>query len=115
LWSSVLESLLLLPYQHDNSTEGTCDKNPIILHDIVCHEFNYILIFLSGGYAGEQYHKEYLMSVLMLLAFFKNSHGYKYAIAELRHLSILTSSLKLQLGCQYHVDKWVESAFQNLM
>ena len=53
--------------------------------------------------------------MLKLSAFFEINHGYQYAIAELTHPSPLETSLKLQLGCLYRVDHWVEPAFQDMM
>jgi hypothetical protein len=53
--------------------------------------------------------------VLKLLAFFEINHGYQYAIAELTHPLPLETSLKLQLGCLYCVDHWVEPAFRDMM
>ena len=63
------------------------------------------------SYAGKEHHQEFLVSVLKLSAFFEINHGYQYAVAELTRLSPLKTSLKLQLGCLYCVDHWVEPAF----
>ncbi|KAG6374553.1 hypothetical protein JVT61DRAFT_3898 [Boletus reticuloceps] len=121
LRSLVLDSVLLLPSQESQrntvaaTIEGSCDENPIILHSIIRREFDYLLTFLFGGYAGEEHRQEFLVSVLKLSAFFEINHGYQYAIAELTCLLPLKSSLKLQLGRLYRVDHWVEPALRDMM
>ena len=130
LRSSVLNSLLSLPHQeHQKCAEGTCDKNPILLHGVIRQEFDHLLTFLSGGcmqlpflilytyaprsftyhssYAGEQHREKFLVSVLKLSAFFDISHGFQYAVAELSRLSPFDPSLKLQLRRQCRVDHWI--------
>ncbi|KAF9236581.1 hypothetical protein BU15DRAFT_63852 [Melanogaster broomeanus] len=107
LRSSVLESLLSIPHEeHQKGAEGTCDENPIILHGVIQHEFDHLLTFLFGAYAGEQHQEEFLVSVLKLSAFFDISHGFQYAVTELSHLSPFNPSLKLQLGrqCRFCAD-----------
>ncbi|KAF8435973.1 hypothetical protein L210DRAFT_3549710 [Boletus edulis BED1] len=63
LRSSVLKSLFSLPQPggQQSAREGTCDENPIVLHGIIRREFDYLLAFLSGGYAGEQHREEFLI------------------------------------------------------
>ncbi|KAG9313660.1 hypothetical protein JVU11DRAFT_5994 [Chiua virens] len=116
--SSVLDAVLSLPQQVGQintitavGIEGTCDENPIVLHGIIQHEFDYPLSFLFGRYVDEGHCQEFLISVLKLSAFFEITHGYQFAVAELTCLSPLKTSLKLQLGCLYCVDHWVEPAF----
>ncbi|KAF8128142.1 hypothetical protein EV363DRAFT_1340831 [Boletus edulis] len=117
LRSSVLKSLFSLPQPggQQSAREGTCDENPIVLHGIIRREFDYLLAFLSGGYAGEQHREEFLISVLKLSDFFEITHGSQYAITELSRLESFDASLKLQLGRQYRVDHWVEPAFRDLL
>jgi len=114
LRSPVLQTLLSLPRQ-SGSTEGTCDGNPIILYGVDRRDFDYLLTFLSGGYAGEENHQEYLISVLKMSAFFDIREGFQYAVAELNRLTPLSPAHKLQLGRQYRVDQWITPAFQDLM
>ncbi|KAF8547151.1 hypothetical protein OG21DRAFT_1573381 [Imleria badia] len=95
--------------------EGRCDEKPIVLHGIIRREFDYLLTFLFGGYAGEENRHKFLVTVLKLSTFFEINHGYQYAITELTRLSPLEASLRLQLGRMYRVDHWVEPAFQDML
>ena len=70
---------------------------------------------ITSSYASEENQQEFLITMLKLSTFFEINHGYQYAVAELAHLSPLKTSLRLQLGCMYHVDHWVEPAFRDMI
>ncbi|KIJ63929.1 hypothetical protein HYDPIDRAFT_28830 [Hydnomerulius pinastri MD-312] len=116
LRSSVFKSLFSLPRsENGKDAEGMCAENPIVLYGIVRREFDYLLDYLFGGYPGEEYREEFLISVLKLSTFFEITHGSEYAVTELTRLSPFDPALQLQLGRQYRVDHWVEPAFRILM
>ena len=62
-------------------------------------------------------HQEFLISVLKLSDFYQIDLGFQYAVAELKCLSPMAFDplLKLQLGHQFQIHKWIEPSFCVMM
>ncbi|KAG9309792.1 hypothetical protein JVU11DRAFT_10168 [Chiua virens] len=119
--SPIFDAMLSLPQgENQENIEGRSDDNPIVLHGIVRQEFDHLLCYLHGRRGGsdsELERREFLISVLKLSDLYQIDTGFQFAVSELKRASPMPfePSLKLKLGRQYRINKWVEPAFCALM
>lgn len=59
--------------------------------------------------------QEFLIAVLKLSDLYQIERGFQYALTELKRLSSLDDSLKLELARQFRIHEWAEPSFRALM